>query len=387
MDPAVLGSRIRGARVAARLTQEDLATAMEIPRSAVSELENGHRGVSAAELFAAARHLGQSLDYFVSEEVPPLLPTDEFPVWFRSLELSAEDAAVVRAFEERCRDYIWLEEELEAPHLPSPKREAYLLPRSRQEARQQGERLASEERRRLGLGTDPLQDPFAIVESQGVRLILMPLETQNVSGIAHSSPECGECILVNTRMHQHRRAFDLLHEYAHVLVDGIAGWRAFGSVDVEDDLIERRADAFAKDFLLPGEGVIFYLETRGVRAGEATFLDVFYVMHAFGSSYQATLHRLEELGYLTEHHVRAYRTARNVTEMAARVRKAEGIGQVDLEHPTKRRFGQLVMRALAQNKLSLGRVGELLDLDPVEVRELALLWAATEESDLPLLAG
>ena len=387
MDHAILGTRVREARAAAGLTQEELATALEIPRSAVSELENGHRGVSAAELFAAARCLGQSLEYFVGEGIAPVSPVDAFPVWFRSLELSDEDAALVRAFEERCRTYIWLEEELKAPHLPSPKREAYPLPRTRQEAQQQGERLASEERRRLGLGSDPLQDPFSIVESQGVRLILMSLETRNISGISHSSPERGACILVNTGMHQHRRVFDLLHEYGHVLVDGIAGWRAFGAPERGDDLIERRADAFAKDFLLPSEGVVSYLETRGVRAGEAKFLDVFYVMHAFGSSYQATVYRLEELGYLTGHHVRAYLTARNVTEMVARVRKAEGTGQVDLEHPTRRRFGQLVMRALAQDKLSLGRVGELLDLDPVEVRELALLWEATEESDLPLLAG
>ncbi|MDQ2653028.1 MAG: ImmA/IrrE family metallo-endopeptidase [Chloroflexota bacterium] len=215
----------------------------------------------------------------------------------------------------------------------------------------------------------------------------MPLATQAISGISHSSPEWGECILVNTGMHQHRRVFDLLHEYGHLLVDGIAGWRVFGEAEIHDDLIERRADAFATAFLLPEEGVVSYLETRGVRPGEATYLDVFFVMNAFGSSYQATLYRLEELGYLTRHHVRSYLTARNITEMAARVRRAEGIRQVDLEHPTGRRFGQLVMRALARDKLSLGRVGELLDLDPLEVRELALLWAATEESDLPLLAG
>lgn len=387
MDSAVLGSRVREARVAARLTQEDLAAAMEIPRSAVSELENGHRGVSAAELFAAARRLGQSLEFFVGDEVPPAPPEDALSVWLRSLELSDDDASVVRAFEERCRTYLWLEEELEAPHLPSPKREAYPLPRSRQEAQQQGERLAGEERRRLGLGSDPLQDPFTIVESQGVRLILMALESTEVSGITHSSPEQGECILVNTSVHQHRRVFDLLHEYGHVLVDGSVGWSAFGEAHRDDDLMEWRADAFAKDFLLPGEGVRSYLETRGVRAGEATFLDVFYVMSAFGSSYQATLSRLQELGYLTEHHVRSYLTARNVSEMTELVRRAEGIGQFELEHPTRRRFGQLVMRALAKDKLSLGRVGELLDLDPVQVRELALLWAATEESELSLLAG
>jgi Zn-dependent peptidase ImmA (M78 family) len=215
----------------------------------------------------------------------------------------------------------------------------------------------------------------------------MQLDTPNISGVSHSSQEWGECILINTAMHQHRRAFDLLHEYGHVLVDSVPGWRAFGNSLIDDDLIERRADAFAAAFLMPDDGVTSFLETRGVRPGEAQFLDIFFVMLAFGSSYQATLYRMQELNILSDHQVQAYLTARNITEMMARVRSSQGLRMVDQGHPTRRRFGQLVMRAYSRGKISLGRVGELLDLDPVEVRELAVLWQVNEASELPRLAG
>lgn len=383
----MLGNRIHQARREAGLTQEELAAALEIPRSAVSEIEHGRRGVSAAELFVAARRLGKELEYFIAETPEDAAPRDAFPVWFRSVGLSGEDAAAVRRFQERCAAYGWLEAELNVPRLVSPRREMYPVPRSADEAREQGARLASEERRRLALGVDPLLDPFMIVESQGIRLILMDLATPEFSGIAHSSPEWGECILVNTAMHPNRRAFDLLHEYCHVLVDRAEAWHA----DVDDSAASRmreiRADAFAAGFLLPGEGVSAFLETRGVRPGAAQYLDVFFVMVAFGSSYEATLNRLQELGYLTEGHVRAYRTARNVSDMTRRVRAAEGVRAPDPAHPGARRFGQLVMRAYQQDLISLGRVAELLDLDPVAARELAQFWEVDEESDLTRLAG
>lgn len=45
-----LGSRLRAGRREARLSQQDVATALGVPRSAVSQMEHGHRRVLALEL-------------------------------------------------------------------------------------------------------------------------------------------------------------------------------------------------------------------------------------------------------------------------------------------------------------------------------------------------
>ena len=363
MEQTVLGARIRDARKAADLSQEQLSALLDIPRSAISEIENGRRGLSASELFAMSKHLRRRLDYFVGERNEPVPKPESFNVRFRSLQLRAGDADTVFRFEQRCRDYKWLEEILTAPMLTQPP--AYPLgdPVSWAEAKVQGEKLAVQERNRLALGFDPVRDPFDIVESQGVRVILMDLETPEVSGVFHFDDELGACILINTACHPNRRPYDLMHEYCHVLVDRFEGTDRITDLGDSADPIERRADAFAASFLLPEQGVERFLATRGVARGAVEYLDIFYVMTAFGASFQATVYRLKELGFLEDYRADAYLTSRNVTEMARRIRRAEGVEDVDFDDPAQRRFGQLALRAYKQGKISIGRVAELLDVD------------------------
>lgn len=372
MDLTVLGSRIRNARSAAGITQDALSELLGIPRSAVSEIENGRRGLSAGELIATSKHLRRSLDYFVADPAGSSPSADDFAVRFRSLQLQSEDAESVFRFEERCRDYNWLEDILAVPRLTQPPSYARPHPRTLAEAQQQGEDLADQERNRLTLGSDPVRDPFHVVESQGVRVILTKLLTPHVSGIFHYDGELGACILVNTAFDKNRRAYDLLHEYCHVLTDRLAGSHRTDEADNSRDPIERRANAFAAAFLLPRDGVERFLETRGIARGNfAEFEDIFYVMVAFGASLSATVYRLKELNFLSDRHVSAFLATRNITDMTRRFRKAAGVQVEDFDDPRQRRFGQLALRAYRKDRISIGRVAELLNTSLEQARELA----------------
>lgn len=53
-------ANIRAARERLKITQEQVAEHLGIPRSAVSEMEAGKRDISASELFALARLFGES---------------------------------------------------------------------------------------------------------------------------------------------------------------------------------------------------------------------------------------------------------------------------------------------------------------------------------------
>jgi len=167
-----------------------------------------------------------------------------------------------------------------------------------------------------------------------------------------------------------------------VLVDRFAGSHRISAVDANGDAIERRAEAFAASFLLPIAGVERFLATRGVKHDSAEYLDIFYVMAAFGASFQATIFRLKELGFLNDARAAAYLTARNVSDMLGRIRRAEGVEAIDFDSPAERRFGQLVLRAYKQEKISIGRAAELLDMDLLDARELAWLWRVDESSEV-----
>jgi hypothetical protein len=91
-------------------------------------------------------------------------------------------------------------------------------PNSRWEAIQQGERLAGEERRRLGLGETALPDIAELLEAQSIRTGVVDL-AQDVSGLTLNDSRVGIFVVANREHHILRRRFSFAHEYAHVLAD------------------------------------------------------------------------------------------------------------------------------------------------------------------------
>jgi transcriptional regulator with XRE-family HTH domain len=65
-DRIELAARLRDARVTARLTQSDVATALGIPRSGVADLERGQRNVTVSELCRLAKLYGQDLAWLAT---------------------------------------------------------------------------------------------------------------------------------------------------------------------------------------------------------------------------------------------------------------------------------------------------------------------------------
>jgi transcriptional regulator with XRE-family HTH domain len=63
-----LAERLREAREAAGLSQEDVAQKLSLPRPAISQIENGHRRVEALELARLAKLYGRPLGFFANEE-------------------------------------------------------------------------------------------------------------------------------------------------------------------------------------------------------------------------------------------------------------------------------------------------------------------------------
>jgi Zn-dependent peptidase ImmA (M78 family)/transcriptional regulator with XRE-family HTH domain len=388
MQQTELGARVRAARERARMTQDQLARFLDIPRSGLSDVETGRRSLSAAELVALSRHLRRPLSFFVGgEDAPP--DAGPFAVRFRTLHLQADDDGSVDEFERCCRAYQWIEDALQVRRMTQLPAYRWPEPVDGAEADAQGQELANEERNRMALGSDPVRDPFDVVESQGVRVFVKALRTPAVTGIFHYDDDLGACILVNSALHPHRRAYDLLHEYCHALADRPEIAHRSDEADDPRDLVERRANAFAACFLLPRDGVERFLTSRGLaRGGDPPGIhDVFAVMVAFGASYQATVWRLLELGYLSAKHAEKYRSVQGITALADRFRQSVGIDAPKHDDPKHRRFGQLVIRAYFKEKISLGRLAELLDIDLDEARELVWASRSLDPADPQLAEG
>ncbi len=319
-----LGRRLRIARQACGLTQDDVARFLSVSRSTVAQMELGNRAVTSLELDKLAYFFGRDIREFVADTFEE---EDALAALFRAEPEIAGQPAVADSL----RAAIALGREItNIENLLGIDRELVgavsfdvPAPRSRWEAIQQGERAAEQERRRVGLGCAPAPPLPELFETQGVRTGVVDLP-DDVSGLTIANRRVGLFILANRRHAPVRRRFSFAHEYAHTLFDR----RLLGTVsraENRDELIEVRANAFAAVFLMPTEGVRQFIAALGkgkpsramarvfdeagaVQAEGRTkpgsqdiqLYDLVHIAHHFGVSRQAALFRLLNLRLVTQ---------------------------------------------------------------------------------------
>jgi Zn-dependent peptidase ImmA (M78 family)/DNA-binding XRE family transcriptional regulator len=324
IDQQELGRRLKAAREACRLTQEDVARNLGVSRSTIAQMELGNRAVTSLELDKLAYLYGRDIRAFLADE---FRPEDTLVALFRRHQDMARDDQVLAAVRHSLaagREITNLERllgvDVDLTALPTYSVKA---PRTRFEAIQQAERIAAEERRRLGLGDAPLPSVAELLEGQGVRTAKADLP-DDVSGLTVADPDVGVLVVVNRAHVSWRQRFSFAHEYCHVLLDRDEKG-TISRASERNTLPEVRANAFAAAFLMPPGGVIGFL--HGLAKGRASRLraevfdeesalpvqarpaprtqdiqlyDVVLLAHHFGVSRTAALYRLKNLKLLDE---------------------------------------------------------------------------------------
>ena len=99
-----LGERLREARKYLGLKQEEVATYLKIPRTALTDIENGQRRVEVIELTRLAKLYRQPAAFFTGEdEASANLPVDVAHLARRAADLSPEDRDELGRFAEYLR--------------------------------------------------------------------------------------------------------------------------------------------------------------------------------------------------------------------------------------------------------------------------------------------
>jgi len=330
LDPKTLGRRLKEARENCRLSQEVAAEAAGLSRTALVHIEAGKRSLSTLELSDLAKLYHRSVaDFFAEEPIPAGKEEDALIAIPRlTKELVGDEAfqrEVLRCVE-ICRVGVELENILGRRHPISPPFYQPPAPRRPFEANEQGEWVANEERRRLGLGYAPISDMADIINTQGIwasGVLNLPLD---ISGMFISHSSIRMAILVNYKHTRERKRFSYAHEYAHAILDrnnqAIVSKKANAP-----ELAERRANAFAAAFLMPSSGIEWFLgllekgepsrryrttydvagdqqieaqERPAPGSQEITYQDVATLAHHFKVSYQAAVYRLCDLGHIRQ---------------------------------------------------------------------------------------
>lgn len=98
-----LGGRLREARKYLGLKQDEVAAYLKIPRTALTDIENGQRRVEALELTRLAKLYRQPTAYFTGEDTSAGLPVDVAHLARRAAKLSERDRDELSRFADYLR--------------------------------------------------------------------------------------------------------------------------------------------------------------------------------------------------------------------------------------------------------------------------------------------
>ena len=389
-----LGQRLKAAREAVALTQDEVAARLDLSRSAIAQIELGNRAVSSLELDQLAHLYGRDIRELLADG---FREEDALVALFRAnadLADHAETAGALRHCLSLGREMTNLERLVGLDRdVSAAVRYGLAAHRSKWEAIKQGTKVADQERRRLGIGETPVVDIIELLETQGVRTALVDLPA-DVSGLTLIDVEVGPFVAVNEHEHLLRRTFSFAHEYAHVLLDR----NAQGTISrarERNDLIEVRANAFAANLLMPEAGVRQFLATLGKGSDSRLFAeapsdtgafsieargnaadldvqlhDVVLLADQFGVSRSVALYRLRNLRILSE---------RDFTVLMAQDQAGKGrdlarlLALPEVDHHAERqqfrhRFLSLALEAHRRDAITRSKFAELAAtvLNPIE---------------------
>jgi Zn-dependent peptidase ImmA (M78 family)/transcriptional regulator with XRE-family HTH domain len=403
IDAAHLGRRLRAAREGRGLSQEAVADALGLPRTAITNMEAGTRTVSTLEITKLADLFGKTASYFLASNEEE---ADDLQVVLHraapEIEGTPEIEREVRRILDLYREGAGLRSLLDQiSETVIPNYAAKMS--SVGDAIRQGEAVAEEERRRLRLGTAPV-NPAETISEQGVWIAATHLPN-GLSGLFVNHPSIGLAILVNGVHPPVRRRFSYSHEYAHALLDRDQGITTTRS-DNATQLAEKRANAFAAAFLMPSEGVAEHLrqidkgfpsrraqaifdvandtmieaEIRTRPGSQAiTYQDVASLARRFEVSYEAAVWRLKSLNYLGNAEAKALLEQKDIGNRYIHLLGFEGLldDRRIAEKPEQELRNQLLrlaVEAFRQEEISRGRLRELakkLEVNPSQLIEFA----------------
>jgi transcriptional regulator with XRE-family HTH domain len=286
----LLGTRLKRAREEVNLSQGAFAKALGLSSEYISLLESGKRTPSFETLLKIAGFLNKNVSYFFEEKRPA----------FESLIAREDTDERVRKdlqkFRASCERYLLLEEQTG--------RRLDLAP---EYARISPERLAEEERRRLGLGNEPIRDVLAVCEVNGCRIVRQPLpEEARIAGVfVFDADRKAAFGLVNANESPGLQTFIAAHIYGHYLMD-----RADSPIIDNPDVVvdeyvslypprEQFAQTFASRFLVPPAKLRELIE-KDIRSKSLGFDDVLFLKRYFGVSTRAMLRALRGRGFIPE---------------------------------------------------------------------------------------
>jgi Zn-dependent peptidase ImmA (M78 family)/DNA-binding XRE family transcriptional regulator len=375
IDPRILGQRIAEAR---SKTQAEVADFLGCSRPTYIAIEKGERPAKPDEIVRLAPFFGRK----VNELVRPGAPVLDLQPHLRAVadKMKPGDRSALNAsidqLQALAEDYRDLERLMNAPLRTNDPSEVTLNPRL--DPAEQAEVVAEQQRKRLGLGDQPVIDLRSTLEwDVGLRIFFSDDLPSNIAGMYAYSAELGTCLLINGKHPPERRRVSMVHEYGHLLVNRYNPGIDYLTMPGRKPANERFAEAFALSFLMPASSVRQRFQDLVASTGDFQVADLCRMKHFYFVSLEAMTHRLEQLGLIPKgnwEHLKGSKFA---------PRKAEQILGLP-SHPSDdstvpERYKYLAVHAYERGELGDSDLAHYLRCDLATAREIVARTLTSRE--------
>ena len=346
----IFAKRLRQARIKAQLSMESLCERMGgiVSKQAISKYEGAKMMPTSTTLIALAEALKVELGYFFR---PFSFDLGDFDVSFRKKSsVGAKDISALKVqIQDDVERYLEIEEILgkEKPVLHNI--ETGVL-----KSAADMEQCARRVREEWKLGKDSIANVQDMLEANGIKVIYTsaPEGFDGVSGIVNGLHYI--IVLNNEKNHTERRRLTSIHELGHLLFND----------KLSDELTpherENLCNAFANEMLLPSEKLQFYFGGKSKIAIE----ELIAVGEAYGISVDAIVHKLHDMGIVSEKRYRSFYIRKN--QNPSLKKKVE---EPRYKETKTNRFEAMVYSALAQQLISTSKAASLLNCSINKVRQ------------------
>lgn len=328
------------------LTKKELADLLGVTSRQVTNYLNG---TSAPNLNQLALSLNFPVAFFMDDSELPNITADK--ISFRGS--SRMSKRLQKQAERHCDTGIvlnqWFKQEFNLP-------QADLPDYSDLEPEQAAQLLRLD----WGLGDKPIGNLIALLESKGIRVFSLSMETKEVDAFCTWYEGC-PFIFLNTQKSAERSRFDAAHELGHLIRDKYSMTHLSdentSNPDEPRDNIEKNANRFASAFLMPENALRKYQHIQ------PTIPNLMIIKKEFGVSLVALAYRMYQLNMITEW-VYVHVLCKKFSELKYRTNEPE---------PMEREISSLlkkILSVLKEENIKIDEIAKQLNLSAKDIGDL-----------------
>ena len=344
-----LPQRLSEVRTLAKLSQSELAGKLGVSASLVSHWEKGTRTPSESQLLELARAMGVALDYLLNAEIRPLFKC-------RAQVTSPQKNDI----EQTLRDASSQVHFVATAHRLFGKVPKSFILRADFGSTEALPGAATHLRDTLKLNRRVTLDELKQALAEWNIFVFDWAMPQHLSGISFRG--AFSCIFINHTQPPTRRLFTLAHEFAHVVFhlgrDGESGKNRMDtqvSISSIRDPLEKQANAFASEFLMPEADLKSLVEKYGNRLREPGMLEA--AARTFNVSRDAIFYRLTQLKFFKWTDKSDYFRGNYPLPAAPTVRVAPE-DEKEIDSQVDIRFREMALALYQDGQVSVGKLAE-----------------------------